>query len=230
MKQSIQFIAFVGLLNLMIDNALLAQEINQQDNLNRLSADVGVVQTFDNRYEGVKGSPTLFEDFIPGKVRVHDGNGYAVLLNFDAFNKQILLKRNNEAGFRVLDLSKVVSFTFMTGTGNRDFVVVKVQNNEFEVREILYEGKITFYRIHKVILEKADYQGAYSSNRKYDEFVHESDYFSLNNGKTTPFKLKIRSLEKSFPGAPIDKFLKENKLDFSNDTDLIKLFKLIDSV
>jgi outer membrane protein OmpA-like peptidoglycan-associated protein len=100
----------------------------------------------------------------------------------------------------------------------------------YEILEVLLEGKTNYYRIHQKVLLKADFQGAYSSNRKYDEFDHQVSYFYLEGEQRIPFKFNQSALKKAFPkkADAIAKFTKQNKTDFKNDADCIELLKFID--
>jgi len=44
-------------------------------------------KVFDNRYEGVKGTYTFFENFRPGTVDLKKGELTGVLINYDAYTQ-----------------------------------------------------------------------------------------------------------------------------------------------
>ncbi len=209
----------------------VAQNVGAQDNVNRVSAGMSVVQTFDKRYEGIKGSPVIFENFLPGIVVIGEETIASVLLNFDAYNNEILYKTCADCVYKIADNTRVKSFTVNDKLLQRKFAVKPIDKKTFEVREVMYEGKFQYYRLHKVVLNKADYQGAYSANQKYDEFVQEQLYFYSPGTQSVPLKLKAKNLKQAFPQKAdgIDDFIKQNKIDFKNDQHLIRLFEFIDS-
>lgn len=229
-KLSVRILGSIFIVSLITYSAV-AQNVGAQDNVNRVSAGMGVVQTFDKRYEGVKGSPVIFEAFLPGTVIIGKDTVASVFLNFDAYNNEIFYKTCVDCPYKILDNSRVISFTVIDKPLQRKFVLMPNDKKLFEVREIMYEGKFQYYRLHKVILEKADYQGAYSANQKYDEFKHEQLYFYSSGSQSVPLKIKKKNLKEAFPrkSNSLDEFIKQNKLDFRNDLQLLKLFEFIDS-
>lgn len=229
-KLSTRFLCSLLFSSLMTYSAL-AQNVGAQDNVNRVSAGMGVIQTFDKRYEGIKGSPVIFENFLPGIVIIGEETMASVLLNFDAYNNEILYKTCTECPYKIADNARVKSFTVNDKLLQRKFIVKPIDKKSFEVREVMHEGKFQYYRLHKVVLNKADYQGAYSANQKYDEFVQEQLYFYSPGTQSVSLKLKTKNLKQSFPekAQAIDTFIKENKIDFKNDQHLIRLFEFIDS-
>jgi hypothetical protein len=205
--------------------------VGAQDNLNRVSANSGVIQTIDQRYEGIKGTPVIFSDFLPGTLVVGEENIASVLLNFDAYNNEILYKTCVDCPHKIADNSRVRSFVVSDKITQRKFVIQPNDKKSLEVREIMYEGKFQFYRTHKIVLEKADYQGAYSANQKYDEFKHTQLYFYSPGIQSVPLKIKTKNLKENFPrkADKLNDFIKQNKIDFKNDLHLVKLFEFIDS-
>lgn len=229
-KFSVTVLGLIFIISLITYSAG-AQNIGAQDNVNRVSAGMGIVQTFDKRYEGVKGSPVIFEAFLPGTVVIGEETIASVLLNFDAYNNEILYKTCVDCLYKILDNARVSSFIVNDKLLQRKFVVRPNDKKLFEVREVMYEGKLQYYRLHKVILEKADYQGAYSANQKYDEFKHDQLYFYSSDTNSIPLKMKKKNLKEAFPkkSKSLDEFIKQNKIDFNNDLQLVQLFEFIDS-
>src|SRR5689334_15850600 len=50
------------------------------------------VMAYDNRYEGVKGTNTFFEEFKPGTIELRKGKFSDVLINYDAYSDNLLAK------------------------------------------------------------------------------------------------------------------------------------------
>jgi hypothetical protein len=210
---------------------VVAQGVNPQDNLNRAAAEgVGVIQTFDNRYEGVRGAPVIFSEFLLGSVVLFNTTVTGVFLNYDAYNNEILFKSKMEDNYKVFNNSKILAFTVQDESRERKFEVQKGVDKPYEILESLFEGNTKYFRVHKKVLLQADFQGAYSSNRKYDEFDHQVSYFYLQGEQRIPFKFNQSALKKAFPkkADAIAKFTKQNKTDFKNDADCIMLLQFID--
>jgi hypothetical protein len=216
---------------LFIPTGLLAQGISPQDNLNRAAAEgMGVIQTFDNRYEGVKGSPVIFSEFLSGSVVLTNTTVTGVFLNYDAYNNEVLFKSKIEDNYKVFNNSKILGFSVMDEDRERKFVVQKGIDKPHEILELMVEGNTKYFRVHKKVLLQADFQGAYSSNRKYDEFDHQVSYFYVQGEQRIPFKFNQSAMKKAFPkkADAISKFIKQNKTDFKNDVDCIALLQFID--
>jgi hypothetical protein len=216
---------------ILLSSAAFSQNIGSQDNLNRISANPGIVQTYDSRYEGVKGTPNVFANFMTGSITLNNDAVYKnLLLNIDGYKNAILYRTCSNCEIKILDKTKVRSFDIIDQEIERKFVVEPGADKGVEVREILVQGKSSYYRTYKVALLKADYQGAYSGNRKYDSFEMTAKYFVAKEGAATEVKLKPKQLKQTFPEKAdlISDYLKSIKSDLSSDNNIKELFKLID--
>lgn len=224
------FLQIIVLTLLLISHKTFSQNVGAQDNLNRISASPGIVMTYDSRYEGIKGTPNVFTTFMTGTIVLNNGASYKdVLLNIDGYKNAVLYRTCSNCEVKILDKSKIVNFNIIDQGSERNFILQNVVDKGSEIREILWSGKHSYYRVYKVDLIKADYQGAYSGNRKYDSFEMSTKYF-VEKESLLEIKLKSKQLKKVFPEKAeiIESYLKSIKSDLSQDANIKSLFKLID--
>lgn len=228
-------LVFIIFISLVIHASALAQleGYDAQSNVNAFDpSNAQMFRSFDNRYKGIKGLPTIFEDYVTGNVYLKSGITHKnVKLNFDAFdgellalsersNNAMLVRRNIISHFEFYDENNLLKFIPVTIDGKQEFV------------HLMYEGKISLLCQMKKKIEKADYQGAYSKGRDYDEFVDAPLYYIYQNNLLSEFKRNKKSILSHFPekSSQINSYIKKNPVNFRDDKQLIRLFQYIDSL
>lgn len=207
-------IIYASILSTGFTQESIKNEIDLFDNLNQIgntaisAENMAPGFAYDNRYEGIKGSPYWFEDWSLGKVDFIGFKSYEnVLIKYDVVNQKVVLKLGPDSIEYVVEPEIIERFysTYL-GTENR---FVKFDKFLFEKPK----DKTTFYRvvhdgeipvIHEVTkyLKKADFQGAYAAGEAYDEFVkREAYYILLPNGKFKEIILKENSVVKGLPAS-----------------------------
>jgi hypothetical protein len=199
----------------------------------------GPVRTFDTRYEGVKGSPLLFDKCRKGRVTlIGDTSGQKVMINYDVFN-DALLYADKTGQMMVISKEYVDKFEIESDKENIFWKFIKYDMEPSKEKEKikyvkeLYKGKCFLFMIMQKQLLKADFTGAYSSGRRYDEFYSEDAVmFQKPNGEILKLKPKNKAVIKllSDKQTEIEKYIKELKIDVSKEEDLIKIFKYYDSL
>ncbi len=191
----------------------------------------GVVSTYNAAYEGVKGSPFIFEDWQNGAVLQNDSILYKGLsLKYDAYKDELLYLNTRNNSPMVMAKNDITSFTIAGSDISSSLVFVKVPYDGKNVfMQLIYEGKkIDFLKQYIKMLREADYQGAYNADRPYDEFVEGDSYFlRLKSGKMEKIKLNRNNIIKSFPDnqKELKSFVKQNDLKFDSEKDVIELIK-----
>lgn len=211
--------------------AQVAEGLDKQSNLNDMGGGGLMGRSFDYRYEGTKGSPFVFDDFKSATLIFQNGKkGEGALINIDSYNNEVVYKRAEQAPPIILEKSKIFEIIVNDLMIERKFAIVNSTDGSLVVREIIFEGKFRYGATLSKDLLKADYQGAYSSNRPYDEFVDKSEFFVQRDNEMTTFKLNNRSLKSVFPKEfdSVKKFIKDKSLDLKNPVHVRKLFAYID--
>lgn len=185
------------------------------------------VKAFDNRYEGVKGTYTFLEKFEPGKILLKKNQYGGVLLNYDAINDNVLVKRDTSSEAFVMRKDMIENFTLENNGRSYHFVRLPWNGTQAYFLELV-KGKVTLYCKVSKLLQRADYQGAYNtSDKKSDEFITINTYYvQKGEGELKEIQKNKKSITKALPEkeAQISSLLKGNRLDFNDYTQMILLF------
>jgi hypothetical protein len=239
MKTGISIIVLDILLFLSFSVPVIAQGIkgnDAQENLYKIgsiSADVGVVRKFDNRYEGVKGSPFFNDEWLDGSIEFEDGKvAEDVKLKYNIYEDELILLQPN-VGSIYLDREKIGSFTlnYPEKFGHELFIkyMHPVKTDLTQYYRVVFAGKVNLLEHTKIVYEKANFQGGYSNDKKYDEFKQYPSYYSQSD--TSPFPMKVKTTTSAiiriFPDHQdqIKEFIKSNILDFRKPEDIVKVFR-----
>ncbi len=196
------------------------------DNLKRLTRN-GCVTTFDNRYEGIRGTPFLYDVWQPTNVWIEGNNGpIATESKFMVYEKQELRVKRPEGDSIILNNPQVIQFQFINQ--NRTFKRISHEQNALgEFMEVIYEGeKYSVFAKRYCKLIKAKAGGAYSEGVPFDQLIIEDEYYLRTDShkKLTLFKTNRGSLLKVLPGQDdaMIKFQKDNKLKLDKEPDLAR--------
>jgi hypothetical protein len=189
---------------LLITTSTFAQQVTSpegyeaKENLRELGSTdgTGTVQTFDNRYEGVKGSPYVFEQFRQGEVYFKSKKKVKVNeLNYNCMENELVYKDPATKVIRMMNKFQVDLFTFSDGTENLTFVPLNLyEDKEAIFAQMLYNKASLVYKVYAKDWLKANYEGGYSADRKYDEFVDKYSLYFMKDGEHTLYKAKNRCL------------------------------------
>jgi hypothetical protein len=208
-----------------------AQLTGADANYNLQNADVSMFRSFDNRYEGIKGSPTVFDNFVRGRVKMKKGNNVAGQeLNYDAVAGELITRSKVYNKILAVRPDLIESFELISPDG--DTLIFKRAADKGFCQQI-YEGKkMNLYFRHVKQLSKANYGGGYNANaRNYDEFVDASEYMiSLEGGRPEVIKPARKTFEKIFPEKKdlISGYFKEHKPDLKNNRELAAFLAYLD--
>ncbi|TAF34713.1 MAG: hypothetical protein EAZ57_03070 [Cytophagales bacterium] len=207
------------------------------DNLTRLStvANAGVT-TFDNRYQGVRGTPFMSDMWSTASIMLA-GNSRpdTALTKFLIYQKQEIRVQTPKGDSIILANNKIDEIVFLgTQRTFRRFVYEGVPDGEFF--EVLCDGlqyKLLAKRGKKLV--KADMSGGtYVTGNPYDELVPRDEYyvFSTKDSKMSAVKQSKTSTMKVLTGQEdkMNAFYKSNKLDLDKDKDFAKFVAYYDSL
>jgi hypothetical protein len=203
--------------------------------------DIQMVSTFDDRYQGVKGTPLVFEDWTEGYVLFKDKpeekeeEVKTFKMNIDMFQNILYVTLYNGA-IGTLPTKFVSSVHFKTAEGKerifKPMVRKEVESSNFPgfgYYEIIHEGDMLLLKHHRKIFQEADYKGAYSADVRYDEYKDEKRYFISFDGQTfEKIKLKSKYLEKVMPQYDLKALSKKEKLNLSKEEDVKKLLSMLE--
>ncbi|MFN7119683.1 MAG: hypothetical protein ACK4TA_23005 [Saprospiraceae bacterium] len=214
------------------------QNLRTLGNLTPLSAGA---MGFDNRYQGVQGTPFLFTEFQTGTIQFTKQDTFSTpfKLNVDLIKNTLLVQmKNGSLGEVSANNLKALQFSNLPNPPQPSNWIIlsekEVEGNN-SVREkfygVLHNNQYRLLKSIEKTFKKASYQGAYNSGNTYDEFLTEEVYWLSAPGK--PFekiKLKRKDLEKalSAEAAKVQKIAKDNKLDLNDYYDIIQLLVLLE--
>jgi len=161
---------------------------------------------FDTRYEGIKGSPRMLDTLLPSFLRL-DGQDYyiEILADIDLVkNAVIYIHPKTKLLFSVpVDF---ISELIIKNNGKEIlFRTTKGKPFEKEMKEqkfyqVLKEGKYQFIKIPQKIFVQANYKGAYSADRRYDEYQPDAKYYLMNaDNKFCQIQLNKKSVSRIYP-------------------------------
>lgn len=200
----------------------------------------GAVQTFNERYEGIKGSPFLTDQWTDGEVQMRNGKVFDdVRIKYDLYRDEITVKRRDGAEV-IPDKTTIRQFSLKLDSQSvapRRFVRFddRADHRKFpytHFAEVLYEGKSTLRAIYRRKFIKADYRRAYHANRPYDQFSEPTTtyYFTNAKGQTRPLKPQRKSVLRLLKDkkSQVSKFVDNRQIDFENPDDLVRLIQYYD--
>jgi hypothetical protein len=207
--------------------------MHAQVNIDQVSGPVfGTIRPFDNRYKGFKGIPTIYEEFVPGKVLMKDGKVYDnALFNYDVFNNEVYYRYQTNRQVVVVDNEKIEKL-ILSPTENEEvvFVPIELEDKGLLLMEVLAanEEKI-FLKRHKKIIMKASYQEAYSAGKEHDEFKDRQEFYYQSGNVFHAIKPNAKALSKTFPDQSkiINDTIKSRKLDLKDEKDLKNLLLIL---
>lgn len=222
----------------------LAQTVNQpedyeaKENLRELGSTdgTGTVRTFDNRYEGVKGTPYALEEWDSGEIFLSSKQKVAVKkLNYNCFDNEIAVKDPETGEISVINRYKVELFQINQADGKISFIPLRLKADEEKVFvQVLYDQGSKVYKVYKKEFLQANYEGGYSADRKYDEFIDKADILIMKEGDNTIYRVKNskKQVIALFPEKEkeIAAYIKGNKLDLKDPRSMVELMSFYDSL
>ncbi len=191
------------------------------------------VKTFDGRYSEIKGIHTFFETYQFGRIQFSDNQEKPVLLNYDALNDQILIKKDSNAAPFALRKDVVDKFVVKSSDG-QVYEFVKLKHDDVEGYFLrLVNGKISLYcKVSKIIHRKKS-DGDHYSEGNPDEFIKRNFYFvKKGDGSLQELQKSKKGILKTFTEqeAAVSNILKKHKVDFDDYSKITIVFSEIEKL
>lgn len=196
-------------------------------------ADVQGTLLREIKYEDVKGSPYLSDNWALGKVTTKSGKHYAdVPLKYNVMDDKLIFKHENGNPMyfvepvTAFELNNIISGTsakFVNGLPGTDHY------NASSYYEVIFSGQVSlFKKIGKVITESKEYGSAITNK----SFNTTSNYFVLSDDKFSKITPNKKTISILFPSKEqqLNDYLKKEKIDLKNDDDLKKLFEYLNKI
>jgi hypothetical protein len=213
--------------NKLLQSGLTAeQNLNAIGNLSRFANAGGT--GFDTRYEGVKGSPRLFEKLLPSFLKVIGQDSYIQLeTNIDLAGNLLLFNYPKTGKLMAIPSDKIEEVNISSEGKEMVFRISRESDFEREIKDgrfyqVLREGRIYFIKLPIKKLIEADYKAVYSPDRRFDEYTTYYKYYIMRSGgKFQQIQLTKKSLIKLFPDMKgiINKTIEENS--YNNNEEMV---------
>ena len=183
---------------------------------------------FDNRYEGVKGSPRMLDTLLPSFLRLN-GQDYYIELKSDIDLENNALIYMNPSSKKLLTVPiDFISELLIIKDGNE--LLFRTTYGKFFEKEIkpqrfyqvLNDGRYQFIKVPFRIFVQADYKGAYSTDRRYDEYQSKDKYYLLGSDSIFhQIQLNKKSVSKLYPDKKYLVDQSENEESFPGKEEMI---------
>jgi len=177
----------------------------------------------------VSGTMYYDESFMHAKI---DDAEEVVFLRYNAFRDEMEFKQGNDTYYLVKDDNTIINFF----NNNRIYQylkyvdVDKVEKRGFLLRVV--DGEKSLYKSEKIILIPERPSKTGYETPKPAEYKKSKEVFYIKIGEETKvFPKNKKELLETFPNQnkEISDFLKANRTSFSNESDLIKLTKFLNT-
>ena len=179
------------------------QNLNAIGNLARYSTGgIG----FDTRYEGIKGSPRLFDTLLTSSLKLK-GEDYYIQLesNLDLIGNSLIFI-NPKTGQLLSIPSGIIKEVIINNKGKKMlFRTTNGKRIEKDIKEekffqVLKDGQYQFIKLPLKKIIEADFKDVYGSDRRYDEYTTYYKYYILSSDSSFHrIQLTKKSLVKIFP-------------------------------
>lgn len=213
------------------------EDLRQLGTLGPMSAGA---RTIDLRYEGVIGTPLLFDEWKKAalKLKGKEGFGNEVSINIDGENNNLYFQL--PGGYTSsIPAEKLQAVKVQTAPDEyRLFEVLPANEVEggrdtiLKYYETLYDGQFRLLKQDRRFLLKADYKGPYSPDRRHDEYTSNVSYWLKEDGDGyEKVKFRRKSIQQALPKQEgrVKKLIKENDLNLDTEADMVDFLKLLES-
>lgn len=210
-----------------------AQSAANYNKTNLTPGEFQAYNTFDYRYEGLIGTPYLSTGWGKAKLTLADKREVVgAPARYDVFRRVLVVQPyENKKDSVWLDASRMQEFTLLPlvpGMPERHFVPF-TEAPEAEKRtafvEELYRGAngYALLKLPRKVMVKANYQGAYAADRRFDELVDRTEYYVRRpDGTATEVKLNQKSIASAAPAWPA---LAQTKRSVKTEQDAVELMR-----
>jgi hypothetical protein len=191
----------------------------------------------EKKYTDVNGSPYLSNNWEKATVQLANGQTYNnVEVKYDLVADDLTFKspKGDSLSFaqpvKEFKLSYISDNQSQTHLYRSGFPATGAKTTDRSFYEVLYDGgvKLLKRRAKSVWMETTTY-GTATQTKNITERV---TYFAYKGGQMVPIKQDKKSIlaALSDKSAQIEKYVKDNKIDWKQDADLVKVFEYYNSI
>ncbi|AFK04263.1 hypothetical protein Emtol_3130 [Emticicia oligotrophica DSM 17448] len=221
-----------------IQSAMIYNSLQKNE---EMGGGTGVVRTYDLRYEGMQGTPYFIDEWLTGTLLFINGSTGTKthLLKYNTHTKELMMKRPQGDSIIIFP-NQITAFTINDAAKSINYPFVKVENLKADggtvpvcFLMVLYKNKSSLLKYVSKNVLKANYQGGYSSDRRYDSYIDNSQYFIRKaDNSLVKVRLKKGSVIDALEDkkAQVEEYIKKENLSFKNDIDIAKVLAFYDSL
>ncbi len=208
-------------------------DIATQSNLNSLGRGRPILQTFDDRYDGIKGNRFFYDDqYHKGELMLTDSTlvDNQVLYRFNQLTGAVQVKYTNGREI-YLKTDNIMTFRLKIGSQEVLFTrgVMPENSREYRLLQVIYYSPtLKLLRDSRKKLTRVNDTGAYSKGEVYDEIENDFQYF-IQRGDKVPIEVKPsrKSFIKAMPD--LEKKIEHlfNTPQYKNNLTVSKLAELM---
>jgi hypothetical protein len=186
---------------------------------------------YDPRYQGVKGTPRLFDTLVSSTIVIRGAEEYVnIESDINVVQNSLLFIKSSGGELMEIKSDNIAELVFHHD--GKDLVFKTTDSIVFDKKpdgnrfyQVLNESYPQFLKIPDKIFVKADYERAYGPDIRYDEFKPVSKYY-IQGSDSVFYRVQLtrRSLRKLFPEK--QQLINENfneKLSVDPEADVIAL-------
>ncbi len=183
---------------------------------------------------GTIGTPYFFEEFQTGNIYLANKTVYNnIPINYDCYNEQVHFSKGE---MKYILNKKMIDYLEFPGNKNNAIVFKQVfvkEKAKTLFMKLLYEKKSSLYKYVYKSFQEADYTGAYSQDKRYDEYIeNHAWYIDLGDNELQRFRSKKNVILKLMDpySKEIEKFLKKEKPDLKTEEGLVLVVEYYDEL
>lgn len=193
----------------------------------------GVVRTFNNSYQGVKGSPYLNRGWYPGIMILESGDTISNQgINYDAYHDEVNYLNRLDNAPLFLPGKKIRAFYI----NSEEYGLQRFERREFQHKNkdqsgffqiLVQEEGFEIIRRYRTVFFQNQASGPYKM-KLHDEFSPVNQYYMIKSGEVILLPKKPGALAKKLgiPSKPMFDLVYKNELDLKKHDDYMKAIKL----
>ncbi len=189
----------------------------------------------DPNYSNIRGTPYIFEKFQNGSFYFSNKTFITDrLINYNSYADEVLY--SDEKNIYIANSQDIDWFT-ITRSDNMAILLFRQVFLSSEKKrifmQVLYQGKSVLFKRYRKEFLKADLGQPYGSNRQTDEYNDYYEYYVSTNGQE-PVIVKPRKSAAveifSDKSEIIEDFIKTEKINLKDETDIVRLVEHYDKI
>lgn len=204
------------------------------------SRNATMVRTYDNRYQGVRGTPFFNEDWAKATITTNNTIYENVDVKYNLYENELLYRKPDGKEF-VLTNANVDGFVLRDGKSKqghpfKKFPALAAEDAKLAQQFVLalHDGrKVQLVMVPQKLMVKANFKGPYSSGNKYDEFQDMQSYYLIGPEQAVQkVKLNKKSLLKALPDKQdqVEKYIATEGIDASTAAGWVKALAYYESL